>query len=84
MNKPIQIKIEETKKNIIDFINEECDKNGIDYYFLEIILKEIYQETLKLKNEEINQIITEITNKEADNSGISKDNVDNSSTNNSR
>lgn len=76
MNKPIQIKIEETKKNIIDFINKECDKNNIDYYFLEIILKEIYQETSKLKNEEINQIIIEISNKEVDNNGISKDNMD--------
>ena len=62
MKKPIQLAIEETKENIVNFINQECEKNKIDYYFLESILKEIYQETLKLKDEELKQMKEEVNN----------------------
>lgn len=56
MEKPIQLRIEDVKKNIINFVNDICNKNSIDYYFLEIILKDIYQETLKLKENELKEV----------------------------
>lgn len=56
MEIPFQLKIENVKKDIINFINNICNKNSIDYYFLEIIIKEIYQETIKLKEEELEEM----------------------------
>ena len=46
MDKPIQLIIEDSKNNIVNFINKECFDNKIDYVFLEMILKDIYQEIL--------------------------------------
>lgn len=60
MEKPIQLLIEESKQNIIFFINEECNKNNIDYYFLYNILKEIYEETEILKDKELEKIKKEL------------------------
>lgn len=79
MEKPIQLKIEEAKNNIVDFINQECNKNEIDYYFLEIILNSIYQEVLELKNKEMNQMREEISkeiSKEVNKDGLSKNYLD--------
>lgn len=56
MEIPFQLKIENVKKDIINFINNICNKNSIDYYFLETIIKEIYQETIKLKEEELEEM----------------------------
>ena len=56
MEKPFQLRLEETKKDIINKINEICNNNSIDYYFLEKILKEIYQETSKLKEDEMKEL----------------------------
>lgn len=56
MEKPFQLRLEETKKDIINKINEICNNNSIDYYFLEKILKEIYQETSKLKEDEMKEM----------------------------
>ena len=56
MEKPFQLRLEETKKDIINKINEICNNNSIDYYFLEKILKEIYQETSKLKENEMKEM----------------------------
>ena len=56
MDKPIQLLIEETKENIVSFINEECSKNNIDYYFLYVILKEIFEETAILKDRELKKL----------------------------
>ena len=75
MEKPIQLKIEEAKNNIVDFKNQEFNKKEIDYYFLEIILNSIYQEVLELKNKEMNQMREEIS-KEVIKNGLSKDNLD--------
>lgn len=59
MEKPIQLKIEESKQNIVDFINDECKKNEIDFYFLEYILKEIYQEVTINRDKELESIKSE-------------------------
>lgn len=56
MEKPIQLKIEDIKNNIVNFINKECSDNKIDYYFLEIILKDIYQEVTSNKNKELQEL----------------------------
>lgn len=56
MEKPIQVAIEESKEVIIKAINNECNRNNIDYYFLESILKDIYEETLKSKEKELEEM----------------------------
>jgi len=61
MEKPIQLSIEETKDNIVDFINKECIKNNIDYYFLSTILKELYEETLINKDKELESMKKELS-----------------------
>ena len=50
MNKPIQLEIEEAKKKIISVINDICNENNIDYYFLESIINELHNE-VKIKKE---------------------------------
>lgn len=56
MEKPIQIKIEEIRNKIINILNQECNDNGIDYYFLESILKDIYSEVQRLKENELKDL----------------------------
>lgn len=56
MDKPIQLIIEDSKNNIVNFINKECSDNKIDYVFLEIILKDVYQEILSNKEKELQEI----------------------------
>lgn len=66
MEKPIQVAIEESKEVIIKAINNECNRNNIDYYFLESILKDIYEETSKLKEKELEEMKKQLK-KEEDN-----------------
>jgi phage/plasmid-associated DNA primase len=68
MEKPIQLRIEESKQNIVNFINDECIKNEIDFYFLEYILKEIYQEVTINRDKELESIKSEY-NKSKEGSG---------------
>ena len=68
MEKPIQLKIEESKQDIVDFINNECIKNEIDFYFLEYILKEICQEVTINRDKELESIKSEY-NKSKEGSG---------------
>ncbi len=53
MNKPIQLTIEEVRSNLIEYINNVCSKENIDYYFLEIIMKDIYNEISLKKNNQL-------------------------------
>jgi glutathionyl-hydroquinone reductase len=62
MDKPIQLIIEDSKNNIVNFINKECSDNKIDYVFLEMILKDIYQEILLNKEKELQEIRQEYEN----------------------
>lgn len=62
MEKPIQLKIEDIKNNIIQFVNKECSDNKLDYYFLESIIKDIYQEVVNEKNKELQEIRQEYEN----------------------
>lgn len=63
-NKPIELKIEDTKNNIIIAINDVCKSNDISSYFLEMILKEIYQESVINKNKEITILSNNFNKKE--------------------
>lgn len=62
MDKPIQLIIEDSKNNIVNFINKECSDNKIDYVFLEMMLKDIYQEILLNKEKELQEIRQEYEN----------------------
>ena len=72
MEKPIQLKIEDIKNNIIQFINKECSDNKLDYYFLESILKDIYQEVVNEKNKELQELQTQYLNSNKNKEGSDK------------
>lgn len=54
--KPLILVIEDVKKEIIKDLNNISNDNNLSYYFLEIILKEIYQEVVEKKILEIKNI----------------------------
>lgn len=64
MEKPIQLIIEDVKNDIINFLNKECSENKLDFYFLESILKEIYQETIVQKDNELEELKKEYVKNE--------------------
>ncbi len=53
MNEPIQLTIEEVRASLIEYINNICSTKNIDYYFLENIMKDIYNEILLKKNNQL-------------------------------
>lgn len=56
MDKPIQIRIEEAKQEIVDSINNIINEKQLDYYFLHSIMKDIYNEISTNKDAEIAQL----------------------------
>lgn len=52
-NKPIALLLEDAKKAYVTAINEVTNEYNLSYYFLEMILKDIYYETVNAKNIEI-------------------------------
>lgn len=56
MEKPLQLRIEDAKNNIIKFINDESNRNDLDYYFLFYIMKDIYSEINILKEKELQEL----------------------------
>lgn len=66
MEKPISLKIEEVKEQIINQIN----KSGLPAFILEPIIKNVYTEVLNVKNKELElskQEYTQSAKKEAKN-----------------
>lgn len=53
MKKPIQLVIEDIKLELIDHINSFCSEQNIDYYFLEIVIKDLYNEISSKKEKEL-------------------------------
>ena len=62
MDKPIQINIEEAKQEIVNSINEIVSERGLDYYFLHLIMKDIFNEISANKDLEISQMLEEQKN----------------------
>lgn len=55
-NKPLPIILEDSKKELILFINNLCNKNNLNYYFLDMIVKGIYEEIKENKDMELKYI----------------------------
>lgn len=53
MQKPISLIMEETKEELVKFINEIKDKNNLPIYLLEFILGDIYNQVVNLKQQEL-------------------------------
>ena len=68
---PIQIIIEESKNEIIENINVISNKYNLNYYLLEIIVKDLYNEIFNKKEIELKQVREEYENslKEDNNNG---------------
>lgn len=55
MKIPIEIEIEDSKNELILFLNELAKKHNLSYYFLSLIFSELYQEIERKKNIEVNE-----------------------------
>ena len=53
MNKPIDLELEDAKIEYVNAINEITEKHRMSMYFLEIIFKDIYEQILKGKEQEL-------------------------------
>lgn len=52
-NKPISIALEDAKNELIKSINEIANNNGLSFYLLSIIFKDIYNEIQFNANKEL-------------------------------
>ena len=55
-NKPLILALENAREEIIESINKISNENCLSYYFLEIILKDIYNEVVDRKLIELEQV----------------------------
>lgn len=53
MNKPIDLELEDARLEYVNAINQITDKYKMSMYFLEIIFKDIYEQILKGKEQEL-------------------------------
>ncbi len=53
---PLAIVVEKSKKELIDFINKLCNQYHLSFFLLEIILKDIYEETRRKKEIEVEEL----------------------------
>lgn len=67
---PIQIAVEEAKKEIINDINEISNKYNLSYFSLNIIIDDIHKEVTMKEKEELNILRKQYNkNKEVKNDG---------------
>ena len=51
--KPLCLRMEEAKREISEVVNKQRSENGIPFYILEPIVKDIYSQVVNGKNTEI-------------------------------
>lgn len=69
-NIPIQIAVEEAKKEIINDINEISNKYNLSYFLLNIIINDIHEEVSIKEKDELNILKKQYNkNKEVKNDG---------------
>lgn len=67
---PIQIAVEEAKKEIVNNINEISNKYNLSYFLLNIIINDIHEEVSIKEKEEVNILRKQYTkSKEVKNDG---------------
>lgn len=47
--------LEETKNELIEYVNKVMKEKGLSVYLMEIPFKEVHEELIKVKNQEIQQ-----------------------------
>lgn len=55
-NKPLFLRIEEAKVELASAINRQRNENGIPFYILEMILKDLYGQVVDGKNAEVDAV----------------------------
>ena len=55
-DKPIFLRMEEAKTELASVINRQRKENGLPFYFLEMILKDLYQQVANGKNAELEAV----------------------------
>ena len=55
-NKPLFLRIEEAKVELASAINRQRNVNGIPFYILEMILKDLYGQVVDGKNAEVDAV----------------------------
>lgn len=53
MNKPIDLELEEARVEYVDAINKITEKHRMSMYFLEMIFRDIYDQIIKGKEQEL-------------------------------
>lgn len=53
INKPLTVALIDSKNAMIEVINKIANENKLSYFLLELVVNEIHNEIIKLKNEEI-------------------------------
>ena len=52
IQKPLTVALEDAKLELIQAINEISNKNGLTFFFLELIVGDIYKEIVEKKTQE--------------------------------
>ncbi len=52
VQKPLTVALEDAKLELIQAINEISNKNGLSFFFLELIVGELYKEIVEKKAQE--------------------------------
>lgn len=65
-NKPISVALEDAKNELIKSINEIANNNGLSFYLLSIIFKDIYNEIQFNANKELEDDRKKYTEKKED------------------
>ena len=52
IQKPLTVALEDAKYELVNAINEISNKNGLSFFFLELIVGDIYKEIVEKKKQE--------------------------------
>ena len=52
VQKPLTVALEDAKNQLVNAINEISKENGLSFFFLELIVGDIYKEIVQMKQKE--------------------------------
>lgn len=75
-NMPLEIALDNSKSELIEFINDLCNKYNLSFYLLEIVIKDIYNEIIIKKDAEIRELRKNYENRLVQQSEMKKEGED--------
>ena len=55
IQKPLTVILEDAKKELVNAINKISEENGLSFFFLDLIVGDIYKEIVQMKQQEATQ-----------------------------